>query len=336
MKIESNYPLLPHNTFGIAARCRWFIEYNSVTDLQTVLRDEYFQELPFLHIGGGSNLLFVNDFEGTILHSAIKQIDIIGETADSIELFAGAGVVWDNLVQLCVKNGWYGAENLSLIPGEAGAAAVQNIGAYGVEIKDLIQSVQTIDIASGEEEWFDRDDCRYGYRTSIFKKELKDQKIITGIRLRLSKKERYSLEYGNIKEVLRDNASLSLSTVRDAIIAIRNEKLPDWKSYGNAGSFFMNPSVESAFFDKLKTSYPDTPGYPLENGQVKIPAAWLIEQCGWKGKREGNAGVWPKQPLVLVNYGGATGAEIAALADNIKHSVAEKFGIDISPEVLYV
>ena len=335
MKIESDYPLLAHNTFGIAAKCRWFIEYSSVTELQTVLRDEYFRELPRLHIGGGSNLLFVNDFDGAILHSAIKEITVVDENADFVELVAGAAVVWDNLVAHCVENGWYGIENLSLIPGETGAAAVQNIGAYGVEIKDLIRSVQTIDTASGEEVWIDSESCRYGYRESIFKSELKGQKIVTGIRLRLSKKERYSLEYGNIKEKLQ-GPPLSLKGVREAIIAIRNEKLPDPKEYGNVGSFFMNPSVEKSLFDKLKSHYPDAPGYPLENGKVKIPAAWLIEQCGWKGKREGNVGVWPKQPLVLVNYGDATGQEIVALADAIRQSVAEKFGIDIVPEVLYV
>ena len=336
MKIESDYSLLSHNTFGVDARCRWFVEYNSIDELQTLLRDEYFRELPSLHIGGGSNLLFVNDFEGAILHSAIKQISVTDETADFIELFVGAAVVWDNLARHCVENGWYGAENLSLIPGETGAAAVQNIGAYGVEVKDLIQSVQTIDIASGEEVWFERDDCRYGYRRSIFKEELKGRKIITGVCFRLSKKERYSLEYGNIKDQLHDTANLSLPQVRETIIAIRNDKLPDWKRYGNAGSFFMNPSVKSVFFNKLKLSYPNVPGYPLENGNVKIPAAWLIEQCGWKGKREGDAGVWPKQPLVLVNYGGATGADIASLAEAIKLSVAEKFDIDISPEVMYI
>ena len=335
MKIEPDYSLLPHNTFGIAARCRWFIEYDSVNELQTILRDEYFRELPFLHIGSGSNLLFVRDFEGAILHSNITQISIIDETPDSIDLFAGAAVVWDELVQHCVKNGWYGAENLSLIPGETGAAAVQNIGAYGVEIKDLIRAVQTIDAVSGEEVWFEQNDCRYEYRKSIFKEELKGEKIVTGIRLRLSKKEHYSLEYGNIREKLQ-NETLSLPKVRETIIAIRNEKLPNQKEYGNAGSFFMNPSVESSFFDQLKISYPNIPGYPLENGKVKIPAAWLIEQCGWKGKRVGNAGIWPKQPLVLVNYGGATGAEIASLADSVRCSVTEKFNIDILPEVLYI
>ena len=335
MRIEPDYSLLTHNTFGIAAKCRWFIEYRSVAELQTVLRDEYFRELPWLHIGSGSNLLFVSDFDGAILHSAIKEIAVVDENADFVELFAGAAVVWDDLVAHCVENGWYGAENLSLIPGETGAAAVQNIGAYGVEIKDLIRSVQTIDTVSGEDVWIDCENCRYSYRESIFKSELKGQKIVTGIRLRLSKKERYSLEYGNIKEKLQ-GATLSLKSVREAIIAIRNEKLPDPKEHGNAGSFFMNPPVEKGLFDKLKSQYPDAPGYPLENGMVKIPAAWLIEQCGWKGKREGNAGVWPKQPLVLVNYGGATGQEIVALANTIKQSVAEKFGIDIVPEVLYV
>jgi len=335
MKIEPDYPLLTHNTFGIAAKCRWFIEYSSVTELQTVLRDEYFRELPWLHIGGGSNLLFVNDFDGVVLHSAIKEITVVDENANFVELFAGAAVVWDNLVAHCVENNWYGTENLSLIPGETGAAAVQNIGAYGVEIKDLIRSVQTVDVASGQEIWIDCENCLYGYRESIFKSELKGQKVVTGIRLRLSKKERYSLEYGNIKEKLQ-NIPLSLKGVREAIIAIRNEKLPDPKEHGNAGSFFMNPSVEKDFFDKLKSQHPNAPGYPFKNGLVKIPAAWLIEQCGWKGKREGNVGVWQKQPLVLVNYGNATGKEIAALADAIKQSVAGKFGIDIAPEVLYV
>ena len=336
MKIESDYSLLSHNTFALQALCRWFVEYRSVEELQTILRDEYFREQPFLHIGGGSNLLFVHDFDGIVLHSKIEHITVLEENKHEVDFLVGAGILWDDLVAYCVKNGWYGAENLSLIPGETGAAAIQNIGAYGVEIKDLIRTVHVVDIVSGKEERLTNSDCRYAYRTSIFKEELKEKKIVTGVHLHLSKQEKYSIEYGNIKEKLITSGILSLQAVREAIIAIRSEKLPDWKIYGNAGSFFINPSVALPFFEALKERYPSIQGYLFENETVKIPAAWLIEQCGWRGKRTGNVGVWPLQPLVLVNYGGASGAEIASLADTVKQSVMKKFGIELTPEVMYV
>ncbi|MDD6209199.1 MAG: UDP-N-acetylmuramate dehydrogenase [Bacteroidales bacterium] len=336
MKIESDYSLLSYNTFGLSASCRWFIEYTSLNELQTVLRDEYFREQSNLHIGRGSNLLFIDNFDGVVLHSAINDIEIRYEDENNIDVYVGSGVIWDDFVAYCVENNWYGAENLSLIPGEVGAAAVQNIGAYGVEIKNLIISVHVVDIMTGKEEWMDNKDCAYAYRDSIFKKELRGKKIIVGVKLRLSKEEKYILEYGNIKDRIMKTNGLSLATVRESIIAVRKEKLPDWKEYGNAGSYFMNPSVSMEQFELLKEKYPDIPGYPLGNDKIKVPAAWLIEQCGWKGKRIGDVGVWHNQPLVLINYGNATATDIALLAESVRESVLQKFDIEIYPEVLYV
>lgn len=336
MKIESDYSLLQYNTFKLPARCRWFIEYQSIDELRTILKDEYFKEQHSLHIGRGSNILFLENYPGIILHSAIKEFKILQETQEQVELYVGNGIIWDDLVALCVERNWYGAENLSLIPGEIGAAVVQNIGAYGVEIKDLVQSVHIVDISSGKEEWIEKQDCEYTYRSSIFKEKWKNTKIVVGAKLKLSKKEKYTLDYGNIEEKIKQIGKTTLSIVRQTIIAVRKNKLPDWTEYGNAGSYFMNPLVDIKQFDEMKKDYPDIPGYTAENDKIKIPAAWLIEKCGWKGKRINDVGVWPNQSLVLVNYGKATATEIALFAESIRKSVLEKFGINITPEVLYV
>ncbi|WP_243349136.1 UDP-N-acetylmuramate dehydrogenase [Parabacteroides sp. FAFU027] len=336
MKIEENYSLLPHNTFHLQANARFFIEYNSVGELVEVLALPWIKEYPVFHIGGGSNLLFKGDYKGVILHSSVKGMEKIGEDEESVLVKVGSGEVWDDVVAFTVEAGWYGAENLSLIPGETGAAAVQNIGAYGIELKDIVDSVEAVERSTGKIRIFNNAECEYAYRESIFKKELKDQYIITHVVLRLQKKQQFHLEYGNIQSELAKYDTVTLTNVRQTIIAIRESKLPDTDKLGNAGSFFMNPYVALPKYLNLKQEYPQMPHYPVSDDLVKVPAAWLIEQCGWKGREWGGAGVHDKQCLVLVNRGGALASDIVDLAANIQTSVKEKFDIDITPEVIYI
>lgn len=290
---------------------------------------------PFLHIGGGSNLLFTKDYDGLILHSCIEGIEVTEEDERTVSVRVGAGVVWDDFVAYCVAHGWYGAENLSLIPGEVGAGAVQNIGAYGVEVKDLITAVETVNI-QGDQRVYSIEECGYAYRNSIFKRPENKSVFITYVRFRLSKEEYYTLDYGTIRQELGKYPELTLPVVRKVIIDIRESKLPDPKVMGNAGSFFMNPIVSKERLLALQQEYPQIPYYELSDGQVKIPAGWMIDQCGWKGKSLGPAAVHDKQALVLVNRGGAKGSDIIALSDAVRASVREKFGIDIHPEVNFV
>jgi len=336
MKISQNVSLIPFNTFAIDAKADYLIEYDSVADLQEVLNSELIKSKRVLHIGGGSNLLFLKDFEGIILHSKIKYIRIIEENFDSVWLQAGAGVVWDELVAFCVENGWGGVENLSLIPGEVGASAVQNIGAYGVEVQDVIEEVNTVEIETGVELKFTNAECKYGYRESIFKRELKDKYIITSVVFRLDKKPSFKLNYQHLEEEVLKNGAVNLQNIRNTIIAVRESKLPDPKVYGNAGSFFMNPVISNGLFAELQLLYPRIPHYYVSETEEKVPAGWLIDQCGWKGRQIGNAGVHDKQALVLVNRGGASGAEIVFLARQIQESVFEKFQIQLVPEVNYI
>lgn len=333
---KKQYSLLAHNTFGLEAKADTFIEYSSIEDLKSILTDKALFSLPYMHIGSGSNLLFTSDFKGTILHSKIDGINVIEENNDYVLVRVGAGVDWDSFVEHCVSNKWAGAENLSLIPGEVGASAVQNIGAYGVEAKDLIISVETLEIATGEKRTFLNNECNYSYRKSIFKNELKNQYFITYVTFKLSKTPVFNLEYGNIKSELEKYPEISLKTIRQAIIDIRNSKLPDPKIEGNAGSFFMNPIISRELFTTLQNKYPNIPHYSVDEKLVKVPAAWMIDQCGWKGKCLGNAGVHKNQALVLVNKGNATGDEIIALSDAVRASVREKFDIDIHPEVIFI
>ena len=335
MNISENISLLPHNTFGIDAYCRYFAEYESVEELQEILKTEVFQTNEFLHIGSGSNLLFLNDFDGIILHSKIKGIEALKETDEHIYFRVGAGETWDDFVQFAVDNDYGGIENLSIIPGEVGASAVQNIGAYGVEVKDVIEQVETIDLKTRQSKIFINSECQFNYRESIFKREKKNRYAVTHVVFRLSKKPVFCLEYGNLIERL-ERSKISLKKIRSLIINIREEKLPDPKKLGNAGSFFMNPIVSKEQYRELKAEYPTIPTYPISVFQVKIPAGWLIEQCGWKGKSYGNAGVYEKQALVLVNHGNATAQEIMMLADKITVSVKDRFDIDIYPEVTII
>jgi UDP-N-acetylmuramate dehydrogenase len=325
------YSLLPYNTFGIDVSASRFLEYASVAELK-----EYIVQgavtTPFLHIGGGSNLLFTKDYDGLILHSRIGGIEVTAEDSQTVSLRVGAGVVWDDFVACCVEHGWYGAENLSLIPGEVGASAVQNIGAYGVEVKDLITAVETVNI-QGYGRVYSVEECEYAYRSSIFKRPENKSVFVTYVRFRLSKEERYTLDYGTIRQELAKYPAPTLPIVRKVIIEIRESKLPDPKVMGNAGSFFMNPIVAKEKLEALQRDYPRIPYYELPDGRVKIPAGWMIDQCGWKGKSLGPAAVHDKQALVLVNRGGAKGSDIVALSDAVRASVRDKFGIDIHPEV---
>ena len=324
-----NYSLLAHNTFGIDAKCCRFVEYSSVEEAQQIARE--LQE-SYLLIGAGSNLLLTQDFDGTVVHSALKGI----EAQPDSHVRCGSGETWDEVVAWCVGHGLYGAENLSLIPGEVGASAVQNIGAYGAEVKDLIVSVEAVEIGTGRLCVFTREECQYGYRDSRFKHEWKNKYLITHVVYRLSSDEsRQSTEYGNIRSELnrRGIQTPTAAQLRQVVIDIRNAKLPDPKVTGNAGSFFMNPVVERQKFEQLLAAYPNMPHYYIDADHEKIPAGWMIDLCGWKGRSLGRAGVHDKQALVLVNRGGATGQEIVDLCNTIRADVKAKFGIDIHPEV---
>ena len=329
MITENDYSLLQHNTFGIDAKCSRFVEYSSVEEAQEIA---YGLQKPYLLIGAGSNLLLTGDFNGTVIHSAIKGI----ETQTDNRIRCGSGETWDEVVAWCVGHHLYGAENLSLIPGEVGASAVQNIGAYGAEVKDLIVSVEAVEIGTGRLCVFSREDCQYGYRDSRFKHEWKNKYLITHVVYQLSNDEsRQSTEYGNIRAELdrRGIQTPTAAELRQVVIDIRNAKLPDPKVTGNAGSFFMNPVVSREKFEALLAEYPQMPHYYIDADHEKIPAGWMIDQCGWKGRSLGRAGVHDKQALVLVNRGGATGQEIVDLCNTIRADVKAKFGIDIHPEV---
>lgn len=329
----TDYSLLPHNTFRMDVKAARFMEYSSEEELTAFLASGGLTS-PYLHIGGGSNLLFLSDYPGLVLHSSVKGVETVAETDERVELRVGSGVVWDDFVAYTVEKGFYGAENLSLIPGEVGASAVQNIGAYGVEVKDLVVSVDAVEAATGKKRRFTREECRYAYRDSIFKKELKGRYFVTYVTYRLSKLPVFHLDYGNVRaELEKDGMEPTLANVRRVIAAIRSNKLPDPKVTGNAGSFFMNPVVSQEQFDRLQAEYSEMPSYRLDGNRVKIPAGWLIERCGWKGKALGPAAVHDRQALVLVNRGGATGRDVLRLADEVVRSVKERFGIEISPEV---
>lgn len=307
------------------------IEFANEDELKSALTNAV---KPLLFMGGGSNLLFLNNFAGTVLHSVIDDVNIVSENDNAVSVRVGSGVVWDDFVAYCVEKGWWGVENLSLIPGEVGASAVQNIGAYGVEVKDVLQSIEAISVDDLSKRIFTNPECNYAYRDSIFKKSLKGKYVITYVTYRLSKIANPNIGYGALKSVLTENPSLQ--EIRDAIIAVRNSKLPDPKVYGNAGSFFMNPVIPMEQFVELQSRYPEIPSYPASEGYIKVPAGWLIEKSGWKGKSLGNAAVYEKQALVLINRGGATGMEVKHLADTIIEDIKEIFGITLYAEVNYI
>ena len=335
MKDLHDYSLLPHNTFGIEARCDRFLEYADVDEARQVAQMLREDQAPLLIIGGGSNLLLTADFSGTVVHSAIKGYEVVGETADDVLLRVGSGEVWDDVVALCVSQGWYGAENLSLIPGEVGASAVQNIGAYGAEAAQIIYQVESISLVDGSSAVMMAADCHYGYRQSRFKQEWKNRYLITYVTYRLSKTFLPRLDYGNIRVELSQRGidEPTALQLRQVIIDIRRQKLPDPAVEGNAGSFFMNPVVSRSQYEQLLAQYPDMPHYPVDAAHEKIPAGWLIDKCGWKGRSLGPAGVHSRQALVLVNRGGATGSDIVRLCEAVRSDVKTRFQIDIYPEV---
>ena len=330
MKDLKNYSLKAHNTFGIDTKCSRFLEFENELEAAEVAQILRKSTLHYIIIGGGSNLLLTKDFEGIVVRSGIK-----GYTFDSDCMECGSGEVWDDMVAVSIQAGYYGMENLSLIPGDVGASAVQNIGAYGVEAKDLIVNVWAIEIATGKACMWRNEECGYSYRQSRFKHDWKNQYLIIRVSYRLSRTFTPHLDYGNIRAELEKKGikEPSAQQLRDVIIDIRNAKLPDPKVMGNAGSFFMNPIVSREKYEVLAATYENMPHYPVDEAHEKIPAGWMIDQCGWKGKKMGRAGVHDKQALVLVNCGGATGEDIVLLCRQIQHDVKAKFGIDIYPEV---
>jgi UDP-N-acetylmuramate dehydrogenase len=334
MTIKENFNLKTYNTFGISASCKFFTEVKNNEEVQEIITSSYFKNNSNLILGGGSNILFTKDFDGLVIKNSLKGIEVVLEEKDYVLVKVSAGEVWHSFVLWCIENSYAGIENLSLIPGLVGASPMQNIGAYGAEIKDVCESVEAVELSTGQSFVFSNSDCEFGYRESVFKRKLKDRFLITAVTFKLNKTPRFNINYGDIKNTLSEMNvyELSLKAVSDAVIRIRSAKLPDPKKIGNAGSFFKNPVVKKELVDDLLLRYPLMPNYPQENG-VKVPAGWLIEQCGWKGKVVGNTGSHKSQALVLVNYGNATGNEIYNLALEIKQSVKEKFGIDIEPEV---
>lgn len=334
MHFSENTSLKPYNTFGIDVMAKHFVELFTDDEITSFLKHFNSDPEPLLVLGGGSNVLFSGDYNGTVAKISTKGIVIREENDESVLLHAEAGENWDDFVGYCVKNGWGGLENLSLIPGNVGTSPVQNIGAYGAEMKDVLHSVDTINTTTLEKRVFAVDECGLGYRESVFKQELKGKYIITGVSFRLSKNPELNLGYSAVREelIMMKAYPPGIQSLREAVIRIRRRKLPDPAVTGNAGSFFKNPVITMAKLDFLKAQYPGIPSF-IQKECIRIPAAWLIGQCGWKGKRFGDAGVHINQPLVLVNHGHATGAEILDLARRIRDSVNEKFGITLETEV---
>tara|TARA_R110002072_G_scaffold111614_11_gene239786 strand:- start:166 stop:1182 length:1017 start_codon:yes stop_codon:yes gene_type:complete len=335
MKVASNVSLKAYNTFGIKAKAKKFIEVSSINE--AIEQFKTIENNPMLILGGGSNILLTKDFDGIVIKNNIKGIEKVHETETEIELKIGAGENWHQFVCYCVEHAYYGIENLSLIPGYVGASPMQNIGAYGVEVKDVIKSVEAVEIKTGMLRVFTKDECEFDYRSSIFKTSHKGQFFITSVNFILSKIPKFKIEYGAIKDQLLQDGinlnNLSIKAVSQAVISIRKSKLPDPKEIGNSGSFFKNPVVSKKQYLKLKASYPSMPAYELPNSQYKIAAGWMIETDGWKGFREGDYGVHAKQALVLVNYDEATGNELYQLSERIIQSIQKRFDILLEREV---
>ena len=335
VKIENNFSLKALNTFGVDVNAKHFTEINNEDIFRRLIDLEVFKTNENLIIGGGSNMLFTKDFNGLVIKNNIKGIEVVGENDDNVFVQAGAGEVWHEFVLYCIKNNWAGIENLSLIPGNVGASPMQNIGAYGVEIKDVFHELEAMSLNTGEIHYFNNGACEFGYRESVFKKQFKNKYVITRVTFKLNKKPKFNVSYGAIEQEIAKMGvkELSIKAVSDAVINIRKSKLPDPKVLGNAGSFFKNPVVSAKIFDRIKQNYPDAVGYPSASGEFKLAAGWLIEQCGWKGKVVGKCGVHHLQSLVLVNHKDATGTEIYNLSSEILKSVEEKFGVQLEREV---
>ena len=335
MQIRENISLRPYNTFGIDVIARYFASFSSLDEMQELLHLQLTTHYPPLILGGGSNILFTKDFDGIVLKNELKGIGVINEDQDHVYVKAGAGENWHALVMHCVQNNYAGLENLSLIPGNVGASPMQNIGAYGVEIKDVFHQLEAYHLQDRVVKTFSLEECEFGYRESVFKRKLKGQFLITSVTFKLNKKAVFNTSYGAIQQELDKMGvrELNIQAISQAVINIRSSKLPHPKEAGNAGSFFKNPEISSTQFEIVKSNFPGIVAFPLANGNVKLAAGWLIEQCGWKGYRKGDAGCYPKQALVLVNYGNAKGEEIFELSENIIQSVKEKFDVELEREV---
>jgi UDP-N-acetylmuramate dehydrogenase len=333
--IKENFSLHPFNTFHLESIARYFTEINSIDQVKDLVASGKLTQNPVLLLGGGSNLLFTGNFKGIVVHIINKGIEVVSRTEETILVKVAAGENWHEFVINCVKEGFGGVENLSLIPGNVGSCPIQNIGAYGVEVKDSILSVEAIDLLNGELKIFSSEDCQFGYRDSIFKKELKGKIAIWSVTFELKLNPVVHLEYGAIRQELAAMhvEQPGISDISNAVCNIRRNKLPDPDLLGNAGSFFKNPTIDQKNATKLHKAFPKMVSFPLGEDKVKLAAGWLIEQCGWKGFREGDAGVHQSQALVLVNYGNASGSNILTLAHRIQNSVYERFGVKLEMEV---
>ncbi len=335
MNFSENTSLQAYNTFGIDASARYFACAHSLDEMREILSDERTQGIPLCVLGGGSNILLTKDFEGLALKNEIKGIELVREDDEFYYVKAGGGESWHKFVDYAIEKDWAGIENLSLIPGSVGASPMQNIGAYGIEIKDVFEELEALNIASGEIEVFNHSACEFGYRESVFKRALKGQYIIVSVTYRLRKTPVFNTQYGAIEQELERMgvSELSIRTIGEAVTNIRKSKLPDPREIGNSGSFFKNPVIPKEDYDKVKANFPNVAAYPAGGDKMKLAAGWLIDQAGWKGKTFGNYGIHKNQALVLVNYGGATGKEIYALSEQVMQSVKSKFGVDLEREV---
>ena len=333
MPVHQDSPLKEFNTFGLETRAKRYARPVDVKALSELLEENDLRQMPLLVLGEGSNILFRNNFDGLVIQPGMKGIELLEESGEEVVVKVGAAESWDHWVEYSIEQSWYGLENLSLIPGSVGSSPVQNIGAYGVELKDRFEWLEAWDLQENQLVRLDHRACAFGYRDSIFKREALGRYIINHVAFRLNKKPELQLDYGNVKdEFIRAKGNTS-KDLRKVIIAIRSSKLPDPSQFGNAGSFFKNPMVDRTIFNCIRVEYPEVPFYPDGGNQMKIPAAWLIEKAGWKGKRIGNVGTWPTQPLVIVNYGGATGQEIFDFSEKILEDVDQQFGISLEREV---
>lgn len=335
INLQEHISLKPLNTFGIDVAARYYAAFSNISQLEEALSLNIAGKPDPLILGGGSNILFTKNVDALVLKNEIKGIEVLGEDEDHVYVKAGAGEGWHQFVLYCLAHNFAGVENLSLIPGNVGASPMQNIGAYGVEIKDVFYELEAFHIKDKVLKTFSIEECAFGYRESVFKRKYKGQFVITSVTYKLFKKPLFNTSYGAINEELAAMGvkDLTINLVSQAVINIRSSKLPDWKVVGNAGSFFKNPQLDNAQFKQLKEAYPNVPSYYVDAAHMKVPAGWLIEQCGWKGYRKGDAGCYPKQALVLVNYGEAKGSDIFNLSEEIIQSVQAKFGVTLEREV---
>ncbi len=333
MDILLNKNLSNYNTFNLNVDTKYFAEANSIEDLHFLADYIQTNKLSYFVLGGGSNTLFKNDFDGIVIRYIKDQINVIDEDKNDVFIEVSAGTIWDNFVEYCVVNNYHGAENLSLIPGNVGASPIQNIGAYGTELKDIFYKLEYYNFQTNKIEYYLSDECNFGYRTSIFKHELKFKGIITKIIFKLSKNRKINLSYKALSDFFKDQKEINLASIREAVISIRESKIPDYKIFGNAGSFFKNPEIDHYKYLNISEKYPHIPYFKINENKYKIAAGWLIENCGFKGKRIGNVGCYEKQALILINYGNAKGSELVELSENIIKEVYLKFDIKLETEV---